>query len=175
MKSTVAIALLLTACSPTNQTFSKTNDTVYGADGFAEITWSPNEIVFTEMEPMITYSQEFLVTSTGDSALMIDKVDITNSAEGVFYVDTSETQDVNLAPEVERAFIVIAQATETGVYLGEARIKSNDAVNRDVRIPLCGFPVGYDGTTTCDSLMDLDDTASDPTDTGEQTDTGTEE
>ena len=154
----------MTACSPTNQTFSKTGDTVYGGDGFSEIAWSPAELVFTEMDLGFTYSMEITVSSNGESALLIDKADITNSADGVFYINTAETEDVTLSPGTERSFIVIAQATENGVYLGEARIKSNDSVNRDVRIPLCSFPIGYEGETTCSSLMDPD---------GSTVDTGT--
>lgn len=164
------ISLLITcllACNSADQSFSAKDQDIYADDGYADLTYTPQELVFTEMEPLITYSLSLTVESTGEATLQIDKVDITNSAEGVFYIDTSATEDVYLAPEVSRDFIVIAQSQEEGAtYFGEARIRSNVASADDIRIPLCGFPVGYEGPLTCSEQDEVTDTA-DPVDTAE--------
>ena len=166
MTVTSLLITSLFACNSADQSFSAKDQNIYADDGYADLAYAPQEIVFTDMEPLITYSLSLTVESTGDATLLIDKVDITNSAEGIFYIDTSATEDVNLTPEVSREFIVIAQAQEEGAtYFGEARIRSNVASASDIRIPLCGFPVGYEGALTC-TEDDTTDTAL-PTDTGE--------
>ncbi len=157
------------ACNTADQGFSAQSQDIYADGGYAELTVAPNEVVFSEMEDGITYSMGFTVESVGETTLQIDKVDITNSAEGVFYIDTSATEDVNLDPGVSREFIVIAQATTAGIYVGEARIRSNDSGNRDLRVPLCAFPLGYEGELTCSEDTDTVDTASE-----EDNDTGVE-
>ncbi len=145
---------LVFACKTADQGFTTQTQDIYGDGGFASLSWGPDELVFEEITEGITYSLEINIQSTGDNTLKIDKVDITDSADGVFYVDTSATEDIYLDPGVDRDFIVIAQTTTAGVFLGEVRIKSNDSENRDVRIPLCGFPVEYEGERTCSSLLD---------------------
>lgn len=169
------LALFITsniACNNADQSFSAQNKDIYANEGYAELVVSPTEVVFSDMEDGITYSASFSVESTGDSALIIDKVDITNSAEGVFYIDTSATEDVTLDPGVTREFIIIAQATTVGEYIGEARVRSNDASNGDFRVALCAFPLGYEGDLTCTTSTDSDDTESE--DTATPSDTGSE-
>ncbi len=158
------------ACNSADQGFSAQATDIYTDNGYASFEVTPQVIIFTEMEDGITYSSGFTVESTGDAMLQIDKVDITNSAEGVFYIDTSTTEDVNLDPGVSREFFVIAQAVTAGVYVGEARIKSNDSSNRDMRIPICAYPLGYEGALTCGDETDTAETV----DTGDDTDTATE-
>ena len=165
------VSLLITsliACNSADQSFSAKDQNIYAEDGYADLTYSPQEIVFADMEPLITYSLSFTVESTGDATLQIDKVDITDSSNGIFYVDTSATEDVNLSPGVTREFIVIAQSQEEGAsYYGEARIRSNVSSSSDIRIPLCGFPIGYEGALTCGENEEN-------TDTGSPEDTSTE-
>ena len=87
---------------------------IYAEDGYADLTYTPQEIVFADMEPLITYSLSFTVESTGDATLQIDKVDIIGFSRRYLYVDTSATEDINLSPGVTREFIVIAQSQEEG-------------------------------------------------------------
>lgn len=104
----------------------------------------------------------------GDNNLVIDKVDITNSANGIFYIDTSSTQDITLAPDSQpRDFVVIVLTPDEELYQGEVRVKSNDADILDLRIPICTFPVGYEGETSCSSgETSEEDTAEETEDTG---------
>ena len=171
MNFTTLIITSIFGCNSADQSFSAKNNDIYGDGGYADLTYSPEEIVFSDMEVLVTYSTELTVESTGDSTLKIDKVDITNSADGVFYIDTSNTEDVNLSPGVAREFIVIAQFQEEGVYYGEARIRSNVASASDIRIPLCAFPAGYEGELTCTEPVQED--TSTPEDSGTN-DTATE-
>lgn len=125
--------------------------------------YSPTELTITDVEPEITNSGVITVTSVGENALVIDKVDITDSADGIFYIDTSSTKDITLAAGSSRDFVVIVVTPDDAIYQGEARIKSNDADNLDLRIPICTFPSGYEGEKSCAALMnqdDQDDTAS---------------
>ena len=167
MTLTSLLITYLVACNTADQGFSTKAQNIYADDGYADLTYTPQELVFTEMETLITYSLNLTVESTGEATLQIDKVDITNSAEGVFYIDTSATEDVRLTPEVSRDFIVIAQSQEEGAtYFGEARIRSNVASADDIRIPLCGFPVDYEGPLTCSEGNEVGDTGG-PVDTAE--------
>mgnify|MGYP006091756143 CR=1 FL=1 len=163
------------ACKNADQSFSAQNQNINANEGYAELIVSPTEVVFSDMEDGITYSASFTVESTGESILIIDKVDITDSAEGVFYIDTSATEDITLDPGVSRDFIIIAQSTAVGEYIGEARIRSNDSSNGDFRVTLCAFPLGYEGEQTCTPSTETEDTASETgEDTGTPLDTATE-
>lgn len=164
----------LLGCHTADLGFSATDDDIVMQQGEALMEWSPSTIVISDMEVGITYSGIITITSVGENTLQIDKVDVTDSANGVFYMDTSATEDLSLASGVPREIILIAQIEEANTYTGEVRIRSNFINDTDVRIPVCAFPLGYEGELLCGDESASTDTGSQNTgleDTGSQ-DTG---
>ena len=169
MYTRLVLFSFIIACNRADQSFSATNTDIIGDQGTISMEWSPSELVFMDMEPGFTYSGTIIVTSTGENVLQISKVDVTNSADGIFYTDTSSNTDITLGTDVSRDFIITAQINDNNAYIGEARIKGNDPSHRDVRIPLCAFPKDYQGDLACPPTYD---NTSDTGDTAETPDTG---
>ena len=156
------------ACNTGDLGFSSTNDDIVMQQGDALMEWSPQEIIISDMEVGVTYSGIITITSVGENTLQIDKVDVTDSANGIFYMDTSITEDLSLSAGVSREVILIAQIEEANTYVGEVRIRSNYIHDTDVRIPVCAFPMGYEGELICGDSEEV-------VDTGSEADTGSED
>jgi hypothetical protein len=114
-------------------------------------------MVFTDLnwEQGISSGQDFLGTNIGDNNLSLYTLDIADSGGGAFFVQ--EENDLVLAAGNERTFIVVATLYEEVTAVGQLRVKSNDADARDLRIPLCAFPMGYKGDTSCSLDDEVDD------------------
>jgi hypothetical protein len=143
------LSFLFSACGTGDQTFSAKDDTVLLEQGNATIEWSPGELVVVDVEQNITFSGILTVTAAGEHNLTIEKVDITDSNDGVFYIDVESTQDIVLMPGTSRDFVVIVLVDDDELHQGEVRVRSNDADNRSVFVPICTFPVGYEGDLHC--------------------------
>ena len=141
--------MFILSCTGGETGFGKHADGYTAAQGAGQITWSPTELLFIDLEPGGSgVSQTLTITSSGDNNLMVDRIDITSSGGGVFYME--EESDLTLAPEREKEIIVVATLPESGTdSMGELRIVSNDADHRDIRVPLCGYPVGYMDELIC--------------------------
>ena len=137
------------ACTQGDQTFGAVNEVTGQNQGTAQLEYSPAEIIFSDVEVEFLSSGSLTIQSIGDGALAIDKVDITNSADGAFYMDEASTENLSLQPEITRDFVVTILMETAAVHIGELRIRSNDEDHRDVRIPLCAFPLGYEGELIC--------------------------
>ena len=143
------LTFLLIACTQGDQSFGAVNEVTGQDQGTALLEYSPAEIIFTDVELDFLGSGTLTITSIGDGALSIDKVDITNSADGAFYMDEASTENLSLQPEISRDFVVTILMETAATHIGELRIRSNDEAHRDVRIPLCAFPAGYEGEQVC--------------------------
>ena len=150
--------LLFIACTQGEQTFGAVNETIGQDQGLAKLEYSPEYIIFSDVTLNILSSQKLTVRSVGDGALMIDKVDISNAANESFYMDESSTEDLSLLPDVTRDFDVTVTLKTNDAQYGELRIRSNDEDNRDVRVPLCAFPAGFEGNQACGNETDTGDT-----------------
>ena len=158
------LTFLFIACTQGDQTFGAVNEVSGQDQGTAKLEYSPSEIIFSDVELDFLSSGTITITSVGDGALTIDKVDITNSADGAFYMDEASTENLSLQPEISRDFVVTVLMETSAVHIGELRIRSNDEDHRDVRIPLCAFPLGYEEELLC-SNESTEDTEED---SGEQ-------
>ena len=145
----------LLACSGGEGNFTNNSDQGTSEQGVADMEYSHESMVFAELdwEQGISSGQDFLIANIGDNNLSIYTLDIADSGGGAFFVQ--EEDDLVLAPGNERAFVVVATLYEDTTAVGQLRVKSNDADARDLRIPLCAFPMGYKGDTSC-SLDDED-------------------
>lgn len=152
------LSVLFSACTTADHTFSAKDDAVILEQGSATIEWSPGELVVIDVEANITFAGILTVTAVGDNNLTIEQVDITNSDSGVFYIDVESTQDIVLMPDSSREFVVIVSVLDNELHQGEVRIRSNDADNRSVFVPICTFPVGYEGELACATDDVVEDT-----------------
>jgi hypothetical protein len=155
------ISLLFVACISGDQTFGAVNEVTGQDQGTAKLEYDPAVIIISDVEVDYLSSGTIMVTSIGDGALSIDKADISNSAEGAFYMDEESNEELSLLPEVSREFIVTVLMEEAIAHYGEMRIRSNDEEYRDLRIPLCAFPIGFEGETNCpiEEIEEAEDTA----------------
>lgn len=90
-----------------------------------------------------TINETLTVSSIGENPLTIDRIDITNSGDGLFYME--EQLDIVLDVDTSLDVLVIASGLQeelTEPRWGELRIRSNDQDNSDLRIPLCAYPTG---------------------------------
>ena len=141
---------LMLACGGEQQ-FSNNDVDGVGEQGVAEMSYSPTEFTFTDLnwEDGVSVSAEIVIVNSGDNNLSLSVVDISDSGGGAFY--TTEETNIILQPESDRTFTVVATLYEFASAEGEMRVKSNDADYLDLRIPLTAFPLGWTGDTTPDT------------------------
>ena len=92
-----------------------------------------------------TINDTLTVSSIGENPLEISRIDITNSGEGIFYIEETQYVNLSLDPESTVDVLVIVsglQQEPTEAIWGELRIRSNDEETSDLRIPLCAYPTG---------------------------------
>lgn len=138
------IALLgstLTACSGGDTSFSQDNNENTNIQGAGELDLYPAEgLVWEAVAPNLPCSKYMRIDSLGVQELIIDKIDITTSGDGVFTLP--ETHSSIVLPQGESyEFRVQATISELVVAEGELRIRSNDEEVVDLRVPLSAIPV----------------------------------
>ena len=171
MRSVPLFALLLMACSGQSSTFSSKGDDNSTLDqGVGQLTWSPEVLLIADVQLGIAQAGTLTITSSGDNTLRIDSISLSNAGDGVFYVE--DRSDLNLAPEQETTVDVVANFDNIGFAEGELRIRSNDADNRDLRIPVCAVTEGYPDPYSCGEESPPPDTDSEDT---SEPDTGTQD
>ena len=116
--------------------------------GDPTLAFSTDILYFSDVEPGVASSQTLTMTSTGDSTIEVSKLDLSNSAGGLFYMEDFDSFILN--PGSMKEVTILVTLTEEDFALGEVQIRSNDADNRDRRIPLCANLDGYEITTECD-------------------------
>ena len=108
-----------------------------------EVEIDSEQIEFEIEDFETTVSATLTISSVGENPLLISRIDITNSGEGLFY--TEESLDVELAPNSSLDVLIIASGLQEELVeprWGELRVRSNDEVSPDIRVPLCAYPSG---------------------------------
>jgi len=155
---------LMAACSGSETEFTQKAGDPDVPTGTGALTVTPAEVVISELdwEGAIARSVVFVAENTGDGALQIYSIKISNAGasdgQSVFYIE--EQSDIILSPGAVREVTVVATLRTDERIEGEARIKTSAAEASDFRVPLVALPAGWEAPT---------DTGS--TDTG-STDTG---
>ena len=158
MSKCIFLFFLVCACAG-DTGFTKATESTTIDQGFGAISWSPNILLFTDLVPNTVNSLELILISSGDNDLRIDRIDLPETADDVFYM-AEEEEDISLTPDQTKNLTVVAELTIEDAFFGELRILSNDADNRDVRIPLCAYPQGYSDEIVC--IEDKDEDTADP-------------
>ena len=135
--------LLLSACGGETGFSHSTSETpTETGSGTAEV-YPGLSLTWTDLVVGEAQSELFKITNTGDKSLTIYKVDLTSNADGQFYVEEIE-DELELPPQGDKEFAIVATLTTAAAIEGEARVKTSDAENLDIRIALSGTPASDD-------------------------------
>lgn len=140
MSRTLAFALSLAACGG-DTSFTSTNTNEEEIQGGGSLSFSPEAIVFEDLELGVTVSQELTLSSTGDVNLNVYEVRTIDTGGGVFYVP--ETEDLVIAPGSSLGVTITATLSSESPAEGSLRVKSSDADYIEFLIPLAAYPLGY--------------------------------
>ena len=148
MRAQIPILITLIACGDQSTNFTQQPPDANIDVGNPMLELSAEVLYFTDVESGIASSQTITLTSIGDSTVEVSKLALSNSAGGLFYMEDFESSILN--PESTKEATIIVTLNEEDFAFGELQIRSNDADNRDRRIPLCANMNGYEITTECD-------------------------
>jgi hypothetical protein len=149
----------MTACNYQDSSFSKNGENNTIDQGAGMISWSPSSLLITDVPIGTAKSGLITLTSVGDNNLSIQGIALSSSGDGVFY--TSERTDLTLAPEQSVEVEVVAAFESAMFAIGELRVRTNDANNLDLRIPLCAVSEDYTEPYECEEESQSSDTSSD--------------
>lgn len=155
MNRKIILFILCTGCASQNSTFSTKGDDNSTLDqGVGQIQWEPAYLLITDVQNGVAKSGTITLTSIGDNTLRIDSIGLSNAGDGVFYAE--EKDDLSLAPDQTTSIEVVAGFDATGFAEGEIRVRSNDADNRDLRIPVCAVSEEFTAEYSCGDTTNED-------------------
>ena len=145
--SRISLALLLIGCDANSDLkYNETSAEQENSNALpGALNVSHSQMDFEIEDFATTINDTLNVSSIGENALEISRIDITNSGNGIFYIEETEYVNLSLAPETSIDVLVIVSGLEeepTAAIWGELRIRSNDEETSDLRIPLCAYPTG---------------------------------
>ena len=148
MKGSLLFLLICACDSNSDLKYNEASSELGDSEEFqTTMELSDNQLAFEVVDDSTTLNKLLTVTNIGENPLEIDRIDITNSGTGIFYVDETDYQELLIEIESSIEVMVIMSGLEeipTEAIWGELRIKSNDQENPDQRIPLCAYPSGGD-------------------------------
>ncbi|MEL6343437.1 MAG: hypothetical protein AAFV53_09900 [Myxococcota bacterium] len=160
MRSNGIIALALLVACGGEQNFTTGNDGNTNDLGETKMAYSPDVLLITDIDvdSGVSRSVPIELRNVGTNDLRVDRFTISNSGGVFLVVLQQEYEDSLISPEDSEEFLVTAQPTTElaggGVY-GELRISTNDPEFRDLRVPLCAYPLGWKDATPCSAdLLD---------------------
>ena len=139
---------LLIACGNQNANFTQQTPDSNPNMGTPVLELSADILYFSDVPSGVASAQKILLSSTGDSTVEVSKAALSNSVDGLFYMEQIDT--FQLDPDTSKELTVIVTLTDADFAFGELQIRSNDAENRDRRIPLCANTEGYEISDECD-------------------------
>ncbi|HND29662.1 MAG TPA: hypothetical protein PLA94_06660 [Myxococcota bacterium] len=80
------------------------------------------------------------ISNTGDAALSIYAIELIGN-DDIFFFEKRE--DLEFAPGVSDSYAVAATLTTNEPAEAQLRVTSNDLENRDLRVLIHAWPVGY--------------------------------
>ena len=138
----------LIACGGQNGNFTQQPPESNIDVGNPALELSAEMLYFTDVESGIANAQTITLTSIGDSTVEVSKLALSNSVNGLFYMEDFDSFILN--PDSSKEVTILVTLSDEDFAFGELQIRSNDADNRDRRIPLCANLNGYEITDECD-------------------------
>ncbi len=135
---TLASCLILAACQGETGLGAGTGqgDDLKGTGAYDIIP--DGDLVWTGLVPGFTCSKYIRLESVGEESLVIERIDLTTTGDGVFTM--SEIRDVTVPVGDAYEFTVQARISSPTSAEGELRITSNDVNDVDKRISLFAEP-----------------------------------
>jgi hypothetical protein len=128
------------ACFSNNTGLGTVEQPTEGLTGNPIIEIDPTELFITDCEVGLAKSGTFTISSVGTDNLVIYTIERFGDDE-IFYFEDQE--DLEFAPGGGDSYPIAATLKELVPVDGEIRIVTNDVDNRDVRIPVHAWPIGY--------------------------------
>lgn len=127
--------------------------------GNAELTWSPDVLLFTSLDVEFAALLALTLENTGDSSLKIDTIQIVSTQQnhqpGAFFVG-EYYEGLVIDPGMRSDVDIVVQLLDNSAAFAELVIRSNDTENPILRIPLCAYP-SFSTDTPC-PIESTDDT-----------------
>ncbi len=149
-----------------DQTFSQHDADIDNVEGAGVLTYSPEILLWTDLEVGNTVGQAVTIDSVGELNLMVYEARIIQSANGQFYM--SETEDKTIGPGGSLPIDVVCSLNRDQPIEGVLQIKTNDVDHITFEVPLQAFPLGWTEDTG-DTGGDTGDTGGDTGDSGGDT------
>lgn len=148
MYRSLIIVMCLVACNG-DTSFTSTGQNEEEIQGSGGLSYSPEQLVFSDLTVGNTVSQDITFNSIGDVNLNLYEVRTINTGGGVFYVP--DTQDLVIGPGSSLNVTVTATLSEEAPAEGLLRVKSSDADYIEFTIDLLAYPLGYEPPDSGDS------------------------
>lgn len=122
------------------------------------MTVSTERLIIDEIDPGLTNSESFSVTSVGEDNLSIYRAQLVANPDGVFLFE--ERADLDIPTGESQTWTVAATPPTVGMWEGAVRIESNDPTASTLFITVCAVSKGH--TEACPaSAPGTDDTGAD--------------
>ena len=128
------------ACTPTSTGLGTISQVSEAEEGDPVLSWSPAELIIKDCPLNEARSGSLELSNMGDAALSIYAIELIGN-DDIFYFEKRE--DLEFAPGVSDSYAVAATLTTNEPVDAQLRVTSNDVENRDLRIVIHAWPVGY--------------------------------
>lgn len=155
----LTVILALGCAAETN--LSNTGQDVNEVEGAGILTYSPEIMIWEDLEVGLTSGQTLTINSVGELNLVVKQARLIDSANGQFYME--ETEDKTIGPGNSLDIAVVATLNKDKSITGTLRVETNDLDHISFDIPLEAHPIG---ANTADS-GDPGDSGDPVTDSGD--------
>ncbi len=138
-----ALLAALLACQG-DTGFSTNQQDVQTDLGDPGLSYSPQEITFTDLEVGPSYSKPLSFQATGDADLVIYLVSVTGDSSMAFSVYGAE-EDLRIAPGDSAEITVLATLSQAAPATAELLVQSNVSDMLEFTIPLSAWPADRQG------------------------------
>ncbi|HNC94532.1 MAG TPA: hypothetical protein PKY30_05415 [Myxococcota bacterium] len=128
------------ACTPTSTGLGTVTKVSEGVEGDPVLSWTPEELIIKDCPLNEARSGSVEISNTGDAALSIYAIELIGN-DDIFFFEKRE--DLEFAPGVSDSYAVAATLTTNEPAEAQLRVTSNDLENRDLRVLIHAWPVGY--------------------------------
>ena len=128
------------ACTPTSTGLGTVSKVSEGVEGDPLLVWTPTELIIQDCPLNEARSGSVEISNTGTAALSIYAIELIGD-DDIFYFEKRE--DLEFATGVSDSYAVAATLTTNEPAEAQLRVTSNDQENRDLRITVHAWPVGY--------------------------------
>jgi hypothetical protein len=109
---------------------------------------NPDPIVISDCDPGFTKSVDFTITAAGGGDLTLSEVRIVEDPSDALSFE--ELADAVIVAGESGTWPVSAALPDENAATGILRVRSDAEGMESVNVPICAFPTGWTGDTTCE-------------------------